>query len=180
MRKTIEESWRTLEALGNDMPRLPDGSPHLPTRMPNFGDEVPVNIAFFRMHWENTDLSELTLPRMFFARSGFECVNFRGIDLSESRMCWNDFIKCDFSESNLRRCDMRATVFDCCLFRNADLRGVDLRRSRFDACIFEGAILAGAIAHKQSSAADLIPLLSMSQRDEIRWVLELGDEPPGG
>ncbi|MDB5321205.1 MAG: pentapeptide repeat family protein [Phycisphaerales bacterium] len=180
MRKSLEESWQAVEAMGHDMPRLPDGTPHLPSRVPNFDDEEPVNIAFFRTMWEDADLSGFTLPRMYFARSGFERVNFGTSELAESRMCWNDFIHCDFSNADLARCDMRASNFDGCVFRGADLSGADLRRSNFDACIFEGAKMAGAIVHKRSADDDLIPLLSKSQLEEIRWVSEEGEEPPGG
>lgn len=180
MRKSLEETWQFLEAKGADMPRTPDGEPHVAARMPSIDDDAPVNITFFRTGWRESDLSELTLPRMFFGRSSFERVNFGGTDLSDSRMCWNEFIGCDFSNADLRRCDMRATVFRECAFRDADLSGADVRRSSFEACIFEGAKFAGTIAHKRSAAEDLVPLLSKTQRAEIRWVHDLGDEPPGG
>jgi len=180
MRKSLEETWLLLESMGHEMPRLPDGSPHLPSRMPNYDDGDAVSIAFFHTMWEDADLSNLTLPRRYFARSGFERINFRRSELAESRMCWNDFIRCDFSEADLRRCDLRAIRFDACVFRATDLSGADLRHSSFDACIFEDAKLAGAIAHKPSAADDLIPLLTRAQRSEIRWVADLGDEPPGG
>jgi uncharacterized protein YjbI with pentapeptide repeats len=180
MRKTLDETWRLLEALGHDMPRTPDGAPHVAAAMPNFDDDAPVNIAFFRTVWEGADLSGLTLRRTYFGRSSFTRVDFRGTDLSESRMCWNEFVGCDFSNADLRRCDLRAVDFRQCLFRDADLSGADLRRSPFDACIFEGAKLTGAVAHTRSAADDLVPLLSKSQRDEIRWVDDLGPEPPGG
>lgn len=180
MRRSLEESWRALEVMGHDMPRLPDGAPHLPSRMPNFDDEEPVNIAFFRTIWEDADLSGFTLPRTYFARSGFERVNFGASELAESRMCWNDFIRCDFSNAVLARCDMRASNFEGCVFRGADLSGADLRRSNFDACIFEGATMAGAIVQRRSASDDLIPLLSKSQLEEIRWVSDEGEEPPGG
>ncbi len=180
MRKTLDQTWQYLESMGQEMPRLTDGAPHLPSRMPNFDDEDAVNATFFRSGWEGTDLSELTLPRTYFGRSSFQDVSFRGSELVESRMCWNDFIRCDFSEADLSRCDMRAVRFEACIFRGADLSGADLRRSSFDACILEGAKLAGAIAHRHSAAEDLVPLLTKAQREEVRWVMELGDEPPGG
>jgi uncharacterized protein YjbI with pentapeptide repeats len=181
MRKSLEESWRALEAMGHDMPRLPDGTPHLPSRMPNFDDDDrSVNIAFFRTRYADADLSGFTIPKMNFGRSHFERVNFSESELAESRMCWNDFTRCDFTSASLSRCDLRASNFDGCVFRGADLSGADLRRSNFDACIFEGARMAGAIVHKRSASEDLIPLLSKAQLDEIRWVSEVGEEPPGG
>jgi len=167
-------------ALGHDMPRLPEGAPHLPPRRPGFDDDAPVNIAFFRTLWEDADLSGLTLPRMHFGRSAFERVSFSDMDLSESRMCWNDFTRCDFSHANLSRCDMRASNFDGCVFRGADLSGADLRKSNFDACTFEGAKMTGAIVHRGSAPHDLLPLLSKSQLDEIAWAPDEGEEPPGG
>lgn len=180
MRKPLEESWQVLEKMGHTMPRLPDGTPHLPSRMPSVGDSSPVNIAFFRTMWRDADLANLTLPRMFFGRSSFERVSFIGTDLGESRMCWNDFTSCEFTDAVLHKCDMRATNFQACVFRGADLSGADLRRSSFEACFFENAKLVGAIAHKASAVEDLVPLLTRAQKAEIRWVSETGDEPPGG
>lgn len=183
MRKSVEQSWRVLEKMGHEMPRLRDGSPHLPSRMPGGDDEredEPVIIAFFRTLWADADLSGLTLPRMYFGRSGFERVTFGGSELGESRMCWNDFTRCDFSNTVLARCDMRACNFDACIFRGTDLSGADLRRSGFDACIFEDATMAGAIVHRASQSDDLMSLLSEKQIKEIRWVTDAGDEPPGG
>jgi uncharacterized protein YjbI with pentapeptide repeats len=180
MRKSLDESWRALEALGHDMPRLPDGTPHLPPRMPGFDDDAPVSLAFFRTIWEDADLSRLTLPRLYFGRSGFERVSFSDTDLSESHMCWNDFTRCDFSRADLSRCDMRASNFDDCVLRGADLSGADLRQSTFHGCTFAGARMAGAIVYGGSAAHDLIPLLSKSQLDEIHWATDEGEEPPGG
>jgi len=36
------------------------------------------------------------------------------------------------------------------------------------------------IVHKRSAADDLIALLSKPQLEEIRWVNDPGEEPPGG
>jgi uncharacterized protein YjbI with pentapeptide repeats len=180
MRKSLEETWRILEGKGAKMPRKPDGTPHLSTGMPSVGDSEVVNITFFRTMWQDADLSQLTLPRIFFGRSGFERVSFRDTELTDSRMCWNDFTRCDFTGADLRRCDMRASVFDSCIFRDADLSGADLRRSTFDSCIFEGANMNDAIVYKKSAVENLIPLLSKDQRAAIRWVHEQSTEPPGG
>lgn len=180
MRKSLEDTWRVLESMGHEMPRMGDGTPHVASRMQNLDDAAPVNIAFFRTMWQQADLSNLTLARMFFGRSGFEGVKFRNTDLSQSRMCWNDFVRCDFTGADMRGCDLRAVNFDGCVFADANLSGADLRRSTFDACIFTGADLTGAIAHKRSAAEDLIPLLTKKQQSAMRWVSEDGPEPPGG
>ena len=73
-------------------------------------------------------------------------MSFAGTDLSESRMCWNDFVGCDFSGADLSGCDMRASKFEQCRFAGASLRGADLRRSSFEGCEFSTADLTGTIA----------------------------------
>lgn len=180
MRKTLEESWRFLESMGHEMPRRPDGAPHLPDRMPNFDDDTPVNIAFFRTLWQDADLSNLTLPRMFLARSEFKRVNFRCSEFTESRMCWNDFIECDFSSADLRRCDMRSSNFRKCTFRGADLANADLRISLFEGCTFDGAVLTHAIADLPSAKAGLRLSLNELQRRSVKWAKSPGEVPPGG
>src|SRR5262249_7654861 len=59
------------------------------------------DISFFRTGWKDTDLSNLTLPRRYINRSSFEGVSFVNSDLNQSFMCWNDFIKCDFTDADL-------------------------------------------------------------------------------
>ena len=180
MRKSVDKTWRFLKAEGLEMPRAANGGPYIPSQMPSYDDPEPLGFSFFREGWEDARFDELALPRTYFGRSLLERVSFRDTDLSESRMCWNDFIDCDFSSADLRRCDLRASLFRRCVFRNADLSEADLRRSSFEACIFDHAKMRGAIAHRPSAAEDLVPLLVKPQLDEIRWVPEAGEEPPGG
>jgi hypothetical protein len=177
MRRSLEETWQILAERG--MFKFSASTPSLPPRMPSIYDEELIGIHFFRTQC-GFDLSDLSLPRTFMGRSYFVGTRFNNSDLSESRMCWNDFTNCDFSGADLSRCDMRASHFEACIFRNADLSGADLRRSSFTACIFQGANFTGTIACKASAAEDLIPLLEKLQRRKMRWVHDDGEEPPGG
>ena len=57
MRKSIEETWRYLEARGETMPRDPSGRPIVPPAMPSCDDEEP-GFSFFRTRAEDADLGE--------------------------------------------------------------------------------------------------------------------------
>jgi uncharacterized protein YjbI with pentapeptide repeats len=162
------------------MPRHPDGRPVLPDRMPSFDDEAPLGHSYFKSGLEDADCSNLTMPRTFFGRSWFIRVRFAGTDLSESRMCWNDFDDCDFTGGDLSGCDMRASIFRRCMFAGAVLRGADLRRSTFDGCEFTGADLSGVVAEGTGSRARLRDILSDDQRAAMSWTEDGGPEPPGG
>jgi hypothetical protein len=175
-RRSLEETWRHL---GDTMPRDAEGRPFVPPAMPNHDDEV-LGFSFFRHIVEDGDLSNLTLPRTYFGRSGLERVSFRNTDLSESRMCWNDFKDCDFSEADLTDCDMRASSFESCKFVGAILRGADLRRSSFNGCDFTGADLTGAVADEDETIEYLYDKLTEDQQATMAWHDEPGEEPPGG
>lgn len=177
MRKSLEETWRFLESVLEDMPRHANGSPAVPDRMPSCDDEEP-RFSFFRTGRDDADYSHLTMPRTFFGRASFERVNFADTDLSESRMCWNDFEDCDFSGADLSGCDLRASHFRRCNFAGANLRGADLRGSSFDGCTFIGANLHGAVA--EATAAQLRALLSSDQLAAMSWTADAWPEPPGG
>jgi uncharacterized protein YjbI with pentapeptide repeats len=162
------------------MPRHPDGRPLVPAGMPSFDDRGPLGFSFFRCMLEVADLSDLTLPRTFFGRSGFTRVRFVNTDLSESRMCWNDFIECDFSGADLSGCDMRASLFEGCKFVGADLRGADLRQSSFINCDFSGADLIDAVAEQEVADGGVTDYLDEEQRAGMEWHEAPGPEPPGG
>lgn len=175
MRKSLEDTWRYLESQGEETPRRPDGQPFVHDAMPNHDDEE-LGFSYFKYRLEDADNSNLTLPRTFFGRSGFERVSFANTDLSESRICWNDFDDCDFSGADLSRCDMRASIFNGCKFIGACIRGADLRRSSFENCDFTGADLAGAVAEDE----DAIDCLTDKQQATMKFVADEGPEPPGG
>ena len=151
--------------------------PPIPDRVPQYDDEEPLGVNFFRTEIVEDDLSNLTLPRTFFGRSEINNVSFHNTDLSESNLCWNDFIRVDFSSAILARSDLRASVFSSTSFEAADLRGSDLRQSTFSECTFTGALMAGAILTvSQGSTLSL----SDQQREQIAWTDTDGAEPGGG
>jgi uncharacterized protein YjbI with pentapeptide repeats len=123
------------------------------------------------------DLSGLTLPRTFFGRSEIKGASFRGTDLRESRLCWNDFIDVDFSETILSDADLRASLFERVSFAGTDLRSADLRRSTFTNCVFDRASMKGTILTRRLGKT---LSLSGSQLSEINWTDDDGEEPVGG
>ena len=180
MRKSLEETWRYLESEGEAVPRHPDGRPVVPERMPSIDDEAPLGFSYYKYRLEDADNSNLTLNRTFFGRSWFLRVRFINTDLSESRMCWNDFEDCEFSGADLSRCDMRSSIFKGCKFVGALLRGADLRRSYFEDCDFTGANLAGAIAEDEDATGCVQDHLTPEQEAVMTWVPDGGPEPAGG
>ena len=117
------------------------------------------------------------MPRNF-GRSEIRNVSFLNSDLSESTLCWNDFVWVNFTGCDLSRSDMRAVAaFDSCTFCASDLGQSDLRRSSFKDCDFSNANLLGAKLTKlQGSRLHL----SLQQQQEIDWHELDGDEPGGG
>lgn len=173
MRLTYEQSCarlRQLELID------PGPAPPMPNRMPRYDDEE-LGVSFFRWVQEDTDLSNLTLPRTYISSSSFERVSFANTDLSESNLCWNDFIDVDFDGADLSRSDLRASNYTRVKFARADLRRCDLRRSSFRDCVLEGARLEGAILTRHQ-AEELG--LSAAQRGAVAWTGDEGEEPEGG
>jgi uncharacterized protein YjbI with pentapeptide repeats len=130
--------------------------------------------------WEDVAghaLDNLTLPRTFFGRSEISSISFQNTDLSESTLCWNDFIEVNFTDADLSGCDLRASLFRRVAFVRANLRNADLRRSNFEGCDFTAADVAGAkLTRKQGERVHL----SDEQRKTIDWQESEGDEPLGG
>lgn len=149
--------------------------PPLPKNRPRYDDEI-LGFSFFR-ELVDGDFSGMTLPRTFFGRSEFENASFVGTDLTESTLCWNDFIGVDFSLANLSHCDLRASLFDNVTFADGILDGADLRRSNFVNCCFEGTSMKGAILTRKVGNA---LRLSSDQTAEMSWTIEEGEEPAGG
>ncbi len=151
--------------------------PPIPDHVPQYDDEEPLGVNFFRMEIDGDDLSNLTLPRTFFGRSEINDVSFQDTDLSESNLCWNDFINVNFSSAILARSDLRASNFSNTSFQASDLSGSDLRQSSFENCTFTDARMTGTVLTVAQGAA--LPL-SGQQRAEIAWTDSDGAEPGGG
>ncbi|WP_010034939.1 pentapeptide repeat-containing protein [Gemmata obscuriglobus] len=122
-------------------------------------------------------LANLSLPRTFFGKSEISSISFRNTNLSESTLCWNDFIEVDFTEADLSGADLRASLFRRVAFVRANLQNTDLRRSNFKECDFTAADMAGArLTRKQGEGI----YLSDKQQKVIDWQESEGDEPLGG
>jgi uncharacterized protein YjbI with pentapeptide repeats len=168
----------------------------MPDHRPQYDDEAPLGVSFFRtwvgvgrpfgLQPSNPDdwvdvaehaLANLTLPRTFFGRSEISSISFKNTDLSESTLCWNDFIEVNFTDADLSESDLRASIFRRVAFVRTNLRNADLRRSSFEACDFTDADMAGAkLTRKQGERIHL----SDKQRQVIDWQESAGEEPPGG
>jgi BTB/POZ domain-containing protein KCTD9 len=172
IRKSFPESCEVLKGLGF---LEGDVSPKLPERAPRYDDEE-WGVSFFRTSVADAALENLTLARTFFGRSEIRGVSFRGTDLSESTMNWNDLIEVDFTGASLEGADLRASIFDRVRFLDANLRGADLRRATFRNCDFTGADMTGA---RLSRAIKWYFRLSRAQRAVIDWQAA-GPEPEGG
>ena len=172
-RRDYEQSCRELQREGwvaaGDVPPMP-------AQRPGARDEEPLGVSFFRTRVSG-DFSNLTLPRTFFGRSEVNGASFRNTDLSESTLCWNDFIGVDFRDGSLRGGDLRAADFRGVNFSRCDLRDADLRRSGFEGCDFTDADLRGA---KMTTDQEAGMGLSELQREGVSWQDADGDEPDGG
>jgi uncharacterized protein YjbI with pentapeptide repeats len=174
-RPAYEDSCRFLQQHGY----LDAGEfPPLPDHVPQYDDSEPLGVSFFRtMVSDEVSLDNLTLPRTFFGRSEVNKASFRNTDLTESNLCWNDFLGVDFTGAVLAKADMRSSLFTDVRFTRADLRGADMRRSSFDRCVFDGAMMNGALlTNDQANMLSLTP----EQRQAIDWRNDPGDEPGGG
>src|SRR5262245_28646747 len=104
-----DDSIRRLQELGF---LGADEHPPMPNQVPQPEDEEPLGLSFFRTFvGENADLSNLSIPRTLFGRSEISSASFRNTDLSESNLCWNDFINVDFTEAIMARADFRASTY---------------------------------------------------------------------
>lgn len=187
-RRSYEESCRLLQRLGYPEMGTDGRIPPLPDHRPQWGDEPPLGVSFFRTFVgqdieegdedvSHRDLENLTLPRSFFGKSLVQHVSFRNTDLSESTLCWNDFVDVDFTDADLSGSDLRASIFTEVRFVRANLRNADLRRSSFEACDFTEACMQGA---KLTPDQGAVSFLSASQRQEVDWQDSEGEQPLGG
>ncbi len=187
-RLSYEESCRLLQRLGYPDVGADGVIPPLPDHRPQCDDEAPLGVSFFRTFVgqdieegdedvSHRDLENLTLPRTFFGRSYIQHVSFKNTDLSESTLCWNDFIEVDFTDADLSGADLRASIFRQVAFVRVNLRNADLRHSTLKECDFTDADMAGAkLTRKRGESIHL----SDEQRKVIDWQESDGDEPLGG
>ena len=171
-RKSYEDSCRQMVEQGYF-----ETPPPMPEKMPQYDDDGELGVSFFRTGVDGADFSGLTLPRTFFGRSEIARTSFQNSDLSESCLCWNDFIDVDFSGSDLSNADLRASVYERASFAGAKLDGVDMRLSNFTDCRFDGASMRGVVLTNNQKAE---VSLSVAQAAEIYWADENGPEPGGG
>jgi uncharacterized protein YjbI with pentapeptide repeats len=174
-RRTVEETWALLEERGDSPPKHKDGRPFIPDRKPA-ADDDELGFSFFRTKCEG-DYSSLSIPRTYFGKSLVEQTSFENSDLTESVLCWNDFVDVNFSLASLQRADLRRSLFERCLFTNCDLRAADLRGSSFTDCNFSGAHLEAAVAER---GASWLGSLEEAQRAQLTITNSDGDEPMGG
>ncbi|MDX2197645.1 MAG: pentapeptide repeat-containing protein [Phycisphaerae bacterium] len=172
-RRSYADSCAELQRLGL---LEPGAIPPIPDHLPQADDDDPSGVSFFRTQVDG-DLSNLTLPRTFFGRSLVRDASFQNTDLSESNLCWCDFVQVDFSRACLRSSDLRGSIFDGVRFVNCDLRNADLRHATFRKCDFAGADLAGAKLGRRL-AWSLV--LDAHQQASIDWQTFEGETPPGG
>lgn len=179
-RLTAEHSFKHIRDSGWD---APDEASALPAKMPSVSD-TELGLRFFRTCVSNEQFDDLTIPRTFYGRSEIKSVTFECSDLSESRMCWNDWEHCDFRGANLSGCDLRRSTFEYCYFIGTNLTGADLRGARFEKCSFSGAVMRGVKLEKQFRLSRWLRAkalkLSPEQIRDINWVTIVGEEPPGG
>lgn len=173
-RKSYDDSCRTLQERGfiDDI-----DVPPLPNQMPSYDDAEPLGVSFLRTGIWDDDLSNLTLPRTYICRCEVSNISFKETDLSESRMCWNDFIEVDFTDADLERCDLRKSRFQNVKFVRSNLSLTDMRQSEYDGCDFSHAKMLGTkLTEIQVEQLDLSP----EQLGAIDIQLSDGDEPGGG
>jgi BTB/POZ domain-containing protein KCTD9 len=152
--------------------------PSIPDHVPQPEDDEPLGLSFFRtLVGEGADLSNLTIPRTFFGRSEIRDATFRNTDLSESNLCWNDFVDVEFTEAALARADLRASNYTRVNFTRADLSGTDLRRADFEECVFDDAAMDGTVLARSQGS---LLVLSSVQKAAIAWCDDEGPEPSGG
>lgn len=176
-RLSYEESCRMLQELGYTDAGADGTIPPMPDRIPQYDDEEPLGVSFFRTFVGEEDLENLTLPRTFFGRSEIGPLSFRNTDLSESNLCWNDFNEVNFEDADLSGSDLRASLYNGVKFVRANLSNTDLRLATFDSCDFTDAKMQGAkLSAEQVNDIDLTD----EQRDAIDWQEFDGEEPRGG
>jgi len=150
--------------------------PPICDHIPRYDDEI-LCLSFFRTVVEDAKMEDLTIPRTYFSRSQIERTSFRNSEMTESVANWNNFEDVDFSGANLTRFDFRACQIDRVKFVGADLTSADLRCCAFDGCDFKDANMNGTrLTRMVGEPLDLSP----TQRTQVEWHDDDGEEPDGG
>ena len=176
-RLSYEESCRLLQRLGYPDAGAEGTIPPMPDHLPQFDDEEPLGVSFFRTFLSEGDLENLTLPRTFFGKSEIGPLSFKNTDLSDSNLCWNDFNEVSFESADLSGSDLRASIYNSVRFVRTNLKNADLRMSTFNSCNFTDAGMQGVKLTLEQGA---VLNLSNEQRIVIDWQKSDGEEPPGG
>lgn len=174
MRRSFEESILILRESGVV---FEDQSPRLPAAMPQFDDEDPCGISIFRMGMDGDDCRNLEIPRTFFSKSEIANCDFSNTNLSESNLCWNDFISVKFVGADLSSSDLRNSKYQNVDFSLANLSNSDLRHCEFDGCKFTGANMTAVRLTKLVGES---LNLSLEQKTGIDWHDVDGEEAAGG
>ena len=152
-------------------------TPPILDRMPSYDDEE-LGLSFFKTFvGDGDDFSNLTIPRTYFGRCEISDVSFQNTDLSQSCLCWNDFVDVDFSRADLGGADLRGSIFREVKFNSANLEDADLRHSTFENCNFNGANLSNAILSRSQKKS---LSLTTQQKKAIDWRWRTGPVPDGG
>jgi hypothetical protein len=176
-RLDLYASWTVLEKMGYSPPRDDVGRPMLPSKPPGDPESEEDDLSFFRTRVDSEEFSSLTMPRTFFARTEIHYTRFRDTDLSQSFMCWNDWLDCDFTAADLSSANLKAARYLYCTFAGANLNGADLRMADFIGCDFTGAQMQRArLTRKQAKSL----ALTAEQRKVIAWQSREGPEPAFG
>ena len=140
MRKSYQESFAALTEAAEIV-----GEPRPVVTRPPRADDLEFGPSIFRVLVEGADLSDLTLPGLYVARSELRRLFLAGSDLRFSTFNWTDVSGCSFYRCDLSGADLRGCSFDKCAFTQADLTRAALRPSNFKDCDFTGARLEGTL-----------------------------------
>src|SRR5262245_43244088 len=142
-RRTSRQSWKVVRQRGVRPPARSGLNPDECDR-PERGQEDFTGLVFREKAFEETDFTDLRLPRTLFLRCRFAGVSFHNTDLRLSCLADCDWIDCDFTEADLVCTDLREAELFGCRFVNTRLVGADLRGAKLTGCDFTGADLTGA------------------------------------
>lgn len=176
-RKTWRQSWQVVRKMGVKPPGKNGHTPDVCDK-PERGQEGFTGLAFRDKTFEETDFTDLRLPRTLFLGCRFGAASFANTDLRLSCLADGDWIDCDFGDADLVCCDLRGAELFGCRFVNARLVGADLRGAKLTGCDFAGADLTGArIDRKLKKTLTLSDL----QRDRmVDWFDPKDDGPDEG